>query len=79
MDDFGMIMVATLIKVGFMMIIVGWIPAIIAQRKGRSFFLWWIYGGALFIIALIHSLLITTHVPSASLVEIGLDKGIIND
>lgn len=77
MDDFGMIMIATLIKVGFMMIIVGWIPALIAHRKGRNFFLWWIYGGALFIIALIHSLLITTHVSSARPADINLGKGVI--
>lgn len=77
MDDFGMIIVVTLIKVGFMMIIVGWIPAIIAHGKGRNFFLWWAYGGALFIIALIHSLLITTHVPSAKPADINLGKGAI--
>ena len=35
----------------------GLIPASIAQKKGRSFGLWWFYGWMLFIIALIHSLL----------------------
>jgi hypothetical protein len=35
----------------------GLIPASIAANKGRTFFLWWIYGAALFIIALPHSLI----------------------
>lgn len=39
-------------------ILIGIIPAVIAQGKGRSFGLWWIYGAAIFIIALPHSLLI---------------------
>lgn len=39
-------------------IIIGLIPAVIANSKGRSFILWWVYGAALFIIALVHSLLI---------------------
>lgn len=34
----------------------GLIPAFIAQSKGRSFGLWWLYGFLLFIVALIHSL-----------------------
>lgn len=38
--------------------VIGLIPAIIAQGKGRSFVMWWIYGAALFIIALPHALLI---------------------
>ncbi len=41
-------------------ILIGLIPATIAQNKGRSFGLWWLYGAALFIIALPHSLLIKT-------------------
>ena len=40
------------------MLFIGWIPAVIAMRKGRSFWAWWFYGGALFIVALIHSLCI---------------------
>jgi len=40
--------------------LLGIIPAMIAEKKGRSFGLWWIYGALLFIIALIHSLLIST-------------------
>lgn len=39
-------------------ILIGLIPAAIAQSKGRSFIAWWIYGAALFIVALPHSLLI---------------------
>lgn len=34
----------------------GLIPAFIAQSKGRSFGVWWLYGFLLFIVALIHSL-----------------------
>jgi hypothetical protein len=39
-------------------ILIGLIPAAIASSKGYSFFLWWLYGAALFIIALPHSLII---------------------
>jgi len=39
-------------------IFIGLIPAAIAQSKGRNFLVWWLYGAALFIIALPHSLLI---------------------
>ncbi len=38
-------------------IIIGLIPAFIAKSKGRSFGLWWIYGAAIFIVALPHALL----------------------
>jgi hypothetical protein len=38
-------------------ILLGLIPAFIAQSKGRSFVGWWIYGAAIFIIALPHSLI----------------------
>jgi hypothetical protein len=36
--------------------LLGLIPAAIAVSKGRNFFLWWIYGAAIFIIALPHAL-----------------------
>lgn len=39
-------------------IVIGLIPALIAQSKGRSFFAWWVYGALLFIIALVHSIII---------------------
>lgn len=39
-------------------VLMGLIPAYIAKRKGRSFGLWWLYGAAILIIALPHSLLI---------------------
>lgn len=39
-------------------ILIGLIPASIARSKGRSFVGWWIYGAAIFIIALPHSLLL---------------------
>ena len=38
-------------------VLLGLIPAMIAQSKGRSFGLWWLYGAMLFIIALPHSLI----------------------
>jgi hypothetical protein len=38
-------------------ILLGIIPAFIAKSKGRSFVLWWLYGAALFIVALPHSLI----------------------
>jgi hypothetical protein len=39
-------------------VLIGLIPAKIASNKGRSFAAWWIYGTALFIVALPHALLI---------------------
>ncbi len=39
-------------------LIIGLIPAAIAQSKGRSFVAWWIYGFLLFIVALPHSILL---------------------
>ena len=38
-------------------LIVGLIPALIAQSKGRSFPLWWAYGFMIFIVALPHALI----------------------
>jgi hypothetical protein len=38
--------------------VIGLIPAAIAQSKGHSFMAWWIYGAALFIVALPHALLL---------------------
>ena len=37
--------------------LIGLIPAAIASGKGKSFVLWWIYGAAIFIVALPHSLI----------------------
>ncbi|MGN0572944.1 MAG: zinc metalloprotease HtpX family protein [Acutalibacteraceae bacterium] len=36
----------------------GLIPAFIAKKKGHSFGLWWLYGWALFIVAIIHVMFI---------------------
>jgi hypothetical protein len=44
----------------------GMIPAAIAKSKGRSVFLWWIYGTYLFIVALPHALLMK---PSVQAIE----------
>lgn len=47
-------------------ILIGLIPAMIAQKKGRSFVGFWIYGALLFIIALPHALIMS---PNAKAVE----------
>lgn len=39
-------------------VLIGLLPAIIASNKGRSFLGWWLYGMALFIIALPHALML---------------------
>ena len=46
---------------GFLIVaaLLGVIVGAIAQSKGRSFFLWWIYGTAIFIVAIIHVLVIS--------------------
>lgn len=55
----------------------GLIPAFIAKNKGRSFGVWYVYGALLFIVALIHSLLISNRPENkseADLKEEGLKK-----
>ncbi|MDI6773373.1 MAG: zinc ribbon domain-containing protein [bacterium] len=47
-----------LMEIFFLVVLLGLIPAMIAQSKGRSFLTWWIYGALLFIIALPHALLL---------------------
>lgn len=39
-------------------VILGVLPGMIAQRKGRCFIDWWLYGMALFAVALVHALLL---------------------
>ncbi len=39
-------------------VLIGLIPAAIARNKGRDFVLWWVFGAALFIVALPAALLI---------------------
>ena len=43
-------------------ILIGLIPAAIAKGKGKSFGLWWLYGTALFIIALPHALIMKSNI-----------------
>lgn len=53
------------------------IPAFIAKNKGRSFGTWYVYGVLLFVIALIHSLVISKRPEKKSesdLKEEGLKK-----
>lgn len=47
-------------EVFILALLIGLIPAFIAQGKGRSFVLWWIYGALIFIVALPHSLIMKT-------------------
>ena len=42
----------------FAAVVFGWIPAIIAKSKGRSFWRWWLYGTCFTLIALIHSIFV---------------------
>lgn len=37
-------------------LVIGLAPAAIAASKGRNFFVWWIYGALLFIVAIVHAL-----------------------
>jgi hypothetical protein len=46
-------------------LIIGLIPAMIASSKGRNFLLWYVYGCALFIIALVHALLLKSQAQKA--------------
>lgn len=47
-------------------ILLGVVVGMIAQSKGRNFFLWWLYGSALFIVAIVHVLLLK---PDAATVD----------
>ena len=47
-DDMEILVIAALL---------GLIPAYIAKTKGKSFGLWWLYGAAIFIIALPHAII----------------------
>ncbi len=40
-------------------VVIGLVPAIIAHNKGQNFFIWWVYGTLLWIVALVHSILLT--------------------
>lgn len=39
-------------------VFIGLIPAAIAKTKGHNFFVWWLYGAALFIVAIVHVLIL---------------------
>lgn len=45
-------------------VLIGLIPAAIAHGKGKSFVLWWVYGAAIFIVALPHALIMKPDVKS---------------
>jgi len=61
---------------GFVLLAIcmGVLPASIAQSKGHNFLAWWIYGAALFIIALPYSLLITRRIEQEQLQSGGARK-----
>lgn len=54
MDDFVVAWILGATIAAFL----GLIPASLAQKKGYSFGLWWLYGWALFIVAIVHVSLI---------------------
>ncbi|MBD3335624.1 MAG: hypothetical protein GF355_08915 [Candidatus Eisenbacteria bacterium] len=56
LDTFGAYFGAFMIRFILTGLIIGWIPALIASRKGRNFFGWWVYGTSLFLFALIHAI-----------------------
>lgn len=56
------------------LMLLGLIPSLIAARKGRNAFLWWVYGAMLFVIALPHALLVGPYVERASGVPSRLDR-----
>ena len=58
-------------------VVIGIIPGVIAKGKGRNFFLWWLYGAALFIVALPHSILIKVdkeYLEKVQITEEGMKK-----
>ncbi|MEG6584192.1 zinc ribbon domain-containing protein [Dendrosporobacter sp. 1207_IL3150] len=57
-------------------VIIGLLPAFIAKSKGRSFMLWWIYGAAFFIVAIIHAIVIkpTKQQADRDMTEEGMKK-----
>lgn len=55
----GIILLPSLAPFTIVGLLIGLIPAFIAKNKGRYFIKWWIYGTYLFLIALIHSLVMS--------------------
>jgi len=52
------------LTLGALNVLIGIVPALIANRKGRSFIKWWIYGTLIFIVALIHALVVKPDIES---------------
>jgi len=59
----------------FWAVLLGLIPAMIAQSKGRSFIGWWIYGALLFIIALPHAVMAARNTQAIERSEIAAAGG----
>lgn len=57
-------------EIFFLALLLGLIPAAIAKNKGRSFIGWWIYGAALFIVALPHALVMKRDIEAIEQSEI---------
>jgi len=55
LNEFMNFMFISMMLIG---ILFGLLPAFIAKKKGRKFWLWWLYGVAFWIVATPHSLLI---------------------
>jgi len=53
-------------------VLLGLIPAFIAQSKGRSFGAWWLYGALLFIVAIIHVLIVPSLNPDSA--RVGFER-----
>jgi hypothetical protein len=52
-------------------VLIGCIPGAIAQRKGHSFVTWWIFGAALFIVALPMSLMLKPVGAAGTTMQVG--------
>jgi hypothetical protein len=52
-------------------VLLGLLPAAIAQSKGKSFVAWWLYGAALFIVALPHALMLKSDKESLNAKALG--------
>ncbi len=52
-------------------VLIGLLPAFVAQSKGHGFVGWWLYGALLFIVALPHALLLAPDRPTLDARAIG--------
>lgn len=57
-------------------VIIGLIPAAIANSKGHSFFAWWFFGAALWIVALPMAIFMKRNLPESMLECSACGKGV---